>query len=317
MELQQQLVASTNMCNDLLRSQLQLVDVLTYRLNTQMPAYPLGLMQYYDNYHQQLMQYHAYLHDVYQKNQQQSFSQQQQQNDQGTTEQPLDSAMPGQAVPPPPPPVGSFGADGQGINMTPGFPFVDGSSSSLYPNPSQGGQYPANFPGAPSNNTSFNNQSFNMPPPPPAPIQNIHMSPYPPCDPHFGFYNSPFLARVPGITPQHYPWSPLRAYTSPMRPFEIPPPFRGSPVFHFGRAPMYGPGMEAQFNVQAHTSQPVTVYPPPQSPSGITAASAQAVAPSTPSARSVSTLQQQQDLNGQQDQGTILLAHSLSVYFCC
>lgn len=315
MELQQQLVASTNMCNDLLRSQLQLVDVLTYRLNTQMPAYPLGLMQYYDNYHQQLMQYHAYLHDVYQKNQQQSFSQQQQQNDQGATEQPLDSAMPGQAVPPPPPPVGSFGVDGQGINMAPGFPFADGSSSSLYPNPSQGGQYPANFPGAPSNNTSFNNQSFNMPPPPPAPIQNIHMSPYPPCDPHFGFYNSPFLARVPGITPQHYPWSPLRAYTSPMRPFEMPPPFRGSPVFHFGRAPMYGPGMEAQFNVQAHTSQPVTVYPPPQSPSGITAASAQAVAPSTPSARSVSTLQQQQDLNGQQDQGTVL-THQLSVYFC-
>ena len=308
MELQQQLVASTNMCNDLLRSQLQLVDVLTYRMNTQMPAYPLGLMQYYDNYHQQLMQYHAYLHDAYLKNQQ-SFSQQQQQqqNDQGVSEQPLDSAVPGQTAPPPPPPVGGFAADGQGINIVPGFPFAEGSLSSLYPNPSQTGQYPASFPGAPSNNTSFNlpNHSFNIPPPP-APLQNVHMSPYPPYDPHFGFYNSPFLARVAGVTPQHnYPWSPLRAYVSPMRPFEVPPPFRGTPVFHFGRTPPYGPGMEAQFNVQTYTSQPVTVYPP-QSPSGITAASAQAVAPSTPSARSVSTLQQQQDLNGQQDQGTPL-----------
>lgn len=305
MDLQQQLVASTNMCNDLLRSQLQLVDVLTYRLSTQMPAYPLGLMQYYDSYHQQLMQYHAYLHDAYQKNQQ-SFSQQQQ-NDEGTSEQPLDSAMPSQVAPPPPPPVGNFGADGHGINMASGYAFAEGSSSSLYPNPSQAGQYPPSFPGALSNNTSFNlpNQPFNIPPPL-APLQNMYMSPYPPYDPRFGgFYNSPLLARVPGVTPQHnYPWSPLRAYMSPMRPFEVPPPFRGSPVFHFGRTPPYGPGLEPQFNVQAHTSQPVTVYPPPQSPSGITAASAQAVAPSTPSARSVSTLHQQQDLNGQQDQGT-------------
>ena len=286
------------MCNDLLRSQLQLVDVLTYRMSTQMPPYPLGLMQYYDNYHQQLMQYHTYLNDVYQKSQP-SFSQQQQ-SDQAASEQPLDSAMAGQAAAPPP--VGTFGVDGQGINMVPGYPFAEGSSSSLYPNPSQAGQC---FPGVQSNNTSFNH-SFNIPPPP-GPLQNVHMSPYPPFDPHFGFYNSPFLARVPGVTPQHnYPWSPLRAYTSPMRPFEVPPPFRGSPVFHFGRIPPYGPGMEPQFSVQTHTSQPVTVYPP-QSPSGITAASAQAVAPSTPSARSVSTLQQQQDLNGQQDQGINLL----------
>lgn len=305
MELQQQLATSTNMCNDLLRSQLQLVDVLTYRMSTQMPAYPVGLMQYYDNYHQQLMHYHAYLHDVYQKNQQ-AFSQQQhqQQNDQGASEQPLNSAMPGQAAPPPP--VGSFVPDGQGINMVPGYPFPEGSSASLYPNPSQTSQYPGSFPGVQSNNTSFNlpNQSFNIPPPP-APLQNVHMSPYPPLDPRFGFYSSPFLARAVGVTPQqHYPWSPLRAYASPMRPFEVPPPFRGSPVFYFGRTPPYGPGMEGQFNVQTHTSQPVTVYPP-QSPSGITAASAQAVAPSTPSARSVSTLQQQQDLNGQPDQGAI------------
>ena len=303
MELQQQLIASSNMCNDLLRSQLQLVDVLTYRLNTQMPAYPLGLMQYYDNYHQQLVQYHAYLHDVYQQTQQSFSQQQQQENDQGATEQPLDSAMPGQTAPAPPP-VGTFGADGQGVNMASGYPFAEGSSSSLYPNPSQVGQYPPGFPGAQSNNTSFNlpNQSFNIPPPP-APLHNVHMSPYPPFDPRFAFYNSPFLVRAAGVTPQHsYPWSPLRAYTSPMRPFEVPPPFRGSPVFHFGRTPPYGPGMEPHFNVQTHTTQPVTVYPP-QSPSGITAASAQAVAPSTPSARSVSTLQQQQDLAGQQDQG--------------
>jgi len=301
MELQQQLAASTNMCNELLRSQLQLVDVLTYRLNTQMPAYPLGLIQYYDNYHQQLLQYHAHLYDVYQKNQQ-SFSQQQQQNDQGASEQPLDSAMPGQTVPPPP--MGSFTADTEGINLVPGYhPFAGGSSSSLYANPSQAGQYPASFPGVQSNNTSFN-QPHNVPPPP-GPPHNIHMSPYPPYDPRFGFYSSPFLARAVGVNPQHsYPWSPLRTYVSPMRPFEVPPPFRGSPVFHFGRTPPYGPGLEPQFGVQAHTSQPVTVYPPPQSPSGITAASAQAVAPSTPSARSVSTLQQQQDLSGQQDQGT-------------
>lgn len=299
MELQQQLAASTNMCNELLRSQLQLVDVLTYRLSTQMPAYPLGLMQYYDNYHQQLLQYHAYLYDANLKSQQ-SFSQQQQ-NDQETSEQPLDSAMPGQTAPPPP--VGSFTVDGQDINMVPGYPFAGGSSSSLYANPSQADQYPASFAGAQSNNTSFN-QPLNIPPPP-APLQNIYMSPYPPCDPRFGFYNSPFLARVAGVTPQHsYPWSPLRAYVPPMRPFEVPPPFRGSPVFHFGRTPPYGPSLEPQFGVQTHTSQPITVYPPPQSPSGITAASAQAVAPSTPSARSVSTLQQQQDLSGQQDQGT-------------
>lgn len=303
MELQQQLVASSNMCNDLLRSQLQLVDVLTYRLGTQMPAYPLGMMQYYDNYHQQLLQYHAYLHDAYQKGQQ-SFSQQQEErNDQGASEQPLDSAMPGQSVPPPPPAEG-FPAGVQGVNMVPGYPFAEESSSSLYANPSQASQYPASFPGAMlSNNTSFNlpNQSFSIPPPP-APLQNVHMSPYPPYDPRFGFYNSPFLARMAGVTPQHYTWSPLRV--SPMRPFEVPPPFRGSPVFHFGRTAPYGPGLETQFGVQTHTSQPVTVYPP-QSPSGITAASAQAVAaPSTPSARSVSTLQQ---LNGQQDQGCNIL----------
>ena len=119
LELQQQLVASTNMCNDLLRSQLQLVDVLTYRMSTQIPPYPLGLMQYYDNYHQQLMQYHTYLNDVYQKAQP-SFSQQQQ-SDQAASEQPLDSAMAGQAAAAPPP-VGTFGVDGQGINMVPGYP---------------------------------------------------------------------------------------------------------------------------------------------------------------------------------------------------
>ena len=294
MELQQQLAASTNMCNDLIRSQLQLVDVLTYRLNTQTPAHPLGLMQYYDSYQQQLMQYHSHLYDVYQKTQQ-SLSQQhqqQQQSDQGATEQPLDSNQSAQ-----------YTTSGQDVNMAPGYPFAEGSASSLYANPPQ---YPPSFAAGQSNNGSFNMPSHPLNfPPPPAPLQNANMSPFPPYDARFGPYSSPFLARVAGVTPQHsYPWSPLRSYTSPMRPFEIPPPFRGSPVFHFGRTPPYGSGMGPQFDVQPpHTSQPATVFPP-QSPSGVTAASAQAVAPSTPSARSASTLLQQQDPSGNHDQGT-------------
>jgi len=288
MELQQQLASSTNMCNDLIRSQLQLVDVLTYRLNTQTPAYPLGLMQYYDGYHQQLMEYHAHLYDVYQK------TQQQQQGDQGATEQPLDSNQ-----------SARFTASGQDANMAPGYPFAEGSASSLYANPPQ---YPPSFAAGQSNNGSFNlpGHPLNVPPPP-APFQNPHLSPFPPYDARFGPFNTPLLARAAGVTLQNsYPWSPLRSYTSPMRPFEMPPPFRGSPVFHFGRTPPYGPGAGPQFDVQPpHTSQTTTVYPP-QSPSGVTAASAQAVAPSTPSARSASTLLQQQDLSGNQDQGTYM-----------